>query len=70
MQPSQPQLALWVLSVAAGSMVFSHVNDSGFWLVSRYFGLSEKQTFLSWSLMTTLVSLCGFLTVVLLDLLI
>jgi len=69
-EPSQAQRALWVLAIAAGSMIFSHVNDSGFWLVSRYFGLNEKQTFVSWSLMTTVVSVCGFITVIFLNFLI
>ncbi|MGO2503832.1 MAG: GntT/GntP/DsdX family permease, partial [Cobetia marina] len=37
----------------------SHVNDSGFWLVSRYFGLTEKDTLKSWTVMETLIGVIG-----------
>ena len=55
--------ALLVIAIAAGASILSHVNDSGFWLVSKYLGLSEKQTFRSWTVMTTLLALTGFTTV-------
>jgi Gnt-I system low-affinity gluconate transporter len=55
--------ALFVIAIAAGASMLSHVNDSGFWLVSKYLGLSEKQTFKSWTIMTTLLAIVGFLTV-------
>jgi gluconate transporter len=61
--------ALLVIAIAAGASIMSHVNDSGFWLVSKYLHLDEKQTFRSWSLMTTILSLVGFTTVLLLSLL-
>lgn len=54
------QLSLLVIAVASGASVFSHVNDSGFWLVSQYLGMSEKQTFRSWTMMTTLFGFIGF----------
>ncbi|MBS9525399.1 gluconate:H+ symporter [Litoribacter alkaliphilus] len=54
------QLAASVIAIAAGASIYSHVNDSGFWLVSKYFGMTEKQTLKSWSIMTTIVSLVGF----------
>ena len=57
--------ALIVISIAAGASILSHVNDSGFWLVSNYLGLSEKDTFRSWSMMTLILALCGFTTVIL-----
>ncbi len=50
---------LMVLAVGAGSLMFSHVNDSGFWLFKEYFNLSIKDTIRSWSLMETIVSLVG-----------
>lgn len=50
---------LMVLSVGAGSLMFSHVNDTGFWMFKEYFGLSVKQTFLSWTVMETIVSILG-----------
>ncbi len=58
---------LMVLSVGAGSLAFSHVNDSGFWLFKEYFNLSVKNTFLSWSIMETIVSLVGLVGVLLLN---
>ncbi len=54
-----PMLGAVTVAIAAGATVLSHVNDSGFWLVSRYLGLSEQETLRSWTLMTTLVGLTG-----------
>jgi GntP family gluconate:H+ symporter len=48
------------LAVGAGSLFLSHVNDAGFWLVKEMFGLSVGQTFKTWSVMETLVSVVGF----------
>lgn len=53
------EVSLVVLAVGAGSVFFSHVNDAGFWLVKEYFGLSVGQTFKTWSLMETLLSVSG-----------
>lgn len=55
--------ALVVISIASGACILSHVNDSGFWLVSKYLGLSEKQTFKSFTIMTTIVSIVGLMGV-------
>jgi GntP family gluconate:H+ symporter len=60
------QLVALVAATAAGSSVVSHVNDSGFWLVSRFFGLSTAQTLRSWTVMTTVVGVLGFLIAVVL----
>jgi Gnt-I system low-affinity gluconate transporter len=57
------QKALIVIAIASGASIMSHVNDSGFWLVSKYLGLSEKQTFKSWTVMTSLIAVVGFTTV-------
>lgn len=57
---SAPQLAILVIAIASGASIFSHVNDSGFWLVKQYLGLSEKETLRSWTVMTTIVALIGF----------
>ena len=54
---------MMVLSIGAGSLFCSHVNDPAFWLFKEYFGLSMKDTFRSWSLMETLVSVIGLLGV-------
>jgi Gnt-I system high-affinity gluconate transporter len=58
---------LMVLAVGAGSLMFSHVNDSGFWLYKEYFNLSMRETFLSWSLMETIISVCGLIGVFILQ---
>lgn len=50
---------LMVLAVGAGSLMFSHLNDAGFWLFKEYFNLSIKDTIRSWSLMETIVAVCG-----------
>ncbi|RZV37084.1 MAG: gluconate transporter, partial [Acidimicrobiales bacterium] len=53
---TQWQLAILTISIAAGASGFSHVNDSGFWLVNRLFDLTEKETLRTWTLMTGLLS--------------
>jgi Gnt-I system high-affinity gluconate transporter len=58
---------LMVLAVGAGSVFGSHINDSGFWMFKEFFKLSLKQTFLSWSVMETLISIIGLIGVLLLD---
>ncbi len=58
---------LMVLSIGAGSMMFSHVNDTGFWLFKEYFQLSLKDTVKTWSVMDTLVSVTGLLGVLVLS---
>jgi Gnt-I system high-affinity gluconate transporter len=57
---------LMVLSVGAGSLMFSHVNDAGFWMFKEYFNLSVKDTLKSWSVMEAIVSVAGLLGVLLL----
>jgi GntP family gluconate:H+ symporter len=49
-----------VIALAAGSVVASHVNDSGFWLVGRFFDMDVKTTLKSWTVLETLISLMGF----------
>ena len=57
---SQPYLALIACAIAAGATGFSHVNDSGFWMVSRYLGMTEKQTLKTWTVISTAISLVSF----------
>ena len=60
LQPmSAAALGILVIAISSGATILSHVNDSGFWLVSRYLGMDEKDTLKSWTVMTTLVSLTG-----------
>jgi Gnt-I system high-affinity gluconate transporter len=70
MQQSGADPNLMVLSVGAGSLFCSHVNDTSFWVTKEYFGLTMKNTFLSWSLMETLVSVIGLIGVLLLNIVI
>jgi len=58
---------LLVLSVGAGSLFCSHVNDTGFWIFKEYFGLSVKDTFRSWSIMETIVSIMGLIGVLVIN---
>jgi GntP family gluconate:H+ symporter len=67
---SQPQLALIVMAIASGSIIASHVNDGGFWIVSRYFGLSVKETLQSWTVLETILSVVGFVVAALLSLIV
>ncbi|MBL7873660.1 MAG: gluconate transporter [Cyclobacteriaceae bacterium] len=66
---SNPEVnpSLMVLAVGAGSLMFSHVNDSGFWLFKEYFNLSIKDTIRSWSLMETIVAVCGLVGVMIIN---
>ena len=52
---------LLVLAIGSGSLMLSHVNDSGFWLFKEYFNLSVKQTLRTWTVMETLVGIMGLL---------
>lgn len=54
------QLAALVFAIAGGSTVLSHVNDSGFWLVSRFFGMDERTTLRTWTVMETTLGLMMF----------
>ncbi|MBD0738374.1 gluconate:H+ symporter [Streptomyces sp. CBMA29] len=65
---SSSHTALLVLSVGAGSLFFSHVNDAGFWLVKEYFGMDVPQTLKTWSVMETVISVVALGFVMLLSL--
>ncbi|GAA2453614.1 gluconate:H+ symporter [Actinomadura vinacea] len=62
------ETSLLVLAIGAGSLFFSHVNDAGFWMVKEYFGLSVGQNIKTWSLMETVISVCGLVFVLALSL--
>ncbi len=55
------QLAILTIAIAAGASGFSHVNDSGFWLVNRLFNLTERETLETWTLMTGILSITALL---------
>ncbi len=65
---SAPLLGMITIAIASGATVLSHVNDSGFWLVSRYLGMDEAQTLKSWTVMETIVGGVGLLVVLVLSL--
>jgi Gnt-I system high-affinity gluconate transporter len=58
---------LMVLAIGTGSVFGSHINDSGFWLFKEFFKLSLKQTFLSWTIMETTISILGLIGVLILQ---
>jgi H+/gluconate symporter-like permease len=55
-----------ILALCCGGVSLSHVNDSGFWMVNQYFGLSIPETLKSWTVMKCIASLVGIATVFLL----
>jgi GntP family gluconate:H+ symporter len=57
---SQIQLALLVVAISAGSIIASHVNDGGFWIISRYFNMSVPETLKTWTVLETVLSVSGF----------
>src|SRR5439155_3557031 len=63
-------LELLVIAMGAGSLILSHVNDGGFWLVKEYLNLTVPQTLKTWTVMETIISIVALLLVLLLDLLI
>jgi gluconate transporter len=58
---------LMVLAIGAGSLMFSHVNDSGFWMAKEYFNLSIRETIMSWTLMEGIVGIVGIVGVLALN---
>jgi GntP family gluconate:H+ symporter len=59
MHGAQPELL--AIATGAGSLGFSHVNDGAFWLVKEYFNMSVMQTFLTWSVCETIISIMALL---------
>lgn len=62
--------ALMVLATGAGSLIASHVNDAGFWMFKEYFNLSIKETFATWTLLETIISVVGLFLVLAMSLVI
>lgn len=57
---SQAFVALVIMAISAGSIFASHVNDGGFWMVAKYFGISERDTLKSWTVLESVLSVAGF----------
>ena len=68
LQHSDANVALVVLAIGAGSVILSHVNDAGFWMFKEYFGLTVKETFLTWSLLETIISVSGIIFILFISL--
>ncbi|KIQ16339.1 permease DsdX [Variovorax paradoxus] len=58
---------LLVLATGAGSLILSHVNDAGFWLVKQYFNMTVAETFKTWTVMETLISVVAIVFIMLLS---
>lgn len=59
---------LLVLATGAGSLILSHVNDSGFWLIKEYFGMTVKETLMTWTALETIISVAALAFILTLDL--
>ena len=58
---------LMVLAIGSGSLMLSHVNDSGFWMFKEYFNLSVKETFFTWTVVETTISLVGLVVILIIN---
>ncbi|WP_306317792.1 MULTISPECIES: GntP family permease [unclassified Streptomyces] len=65
---SQPYTALVIMAISAGSIFASHVNDGGFWMVSKYFGITERDTLRTWTVLESVLSVAGFVVALVLSL--
>ncbi|MFD4634669.1 GntP family permease [Streptomyces sp. NPDC058284] len=65
---SQAFTALVIMAISAGSIFASHVNDGGFWMVAKYFGISERDTLRTWTVLESVLSVAGFAVAALLSL--
>ncbi|MFF7185303.1 GntP family permease [Streptomyces sp. NPDC008222] len=52
--------ALVIMAISAGSIFASHVNDGGFWMVAKYFGITERDTLRTWTVLESVLSVAGF----------
>lgn len=64
---SDTQVALVVVAIASGATMLSHVNDSGFWMVCRYLGITESQNLRAWTVASTVIGVVGFTLALLLS---
>ncbi len=65
---SQAFVALVIMAISAGSIFASHVNDGGFWMVAKYFGISERDTLKTWTVLESVLSVAGFVVAAVLSL--
>ncbi|MCD3220531.1 gluconate:H+ symporter [Mammaliicoccus sciuri] len=70
LQASDVNISLVVLAIGAGSIFCSHVNDAGFWMFKEYFGLTIKETFLTWTLLESVLSVLGLILILIVNLIV
>lgn len=70
LQASDENISLVVLAIGAGSIFCSHVNDAGFWMFKEYFGLTIKETFLTWTLLESVLSVLGLILILIVNLIV
>lgn len=70
LQTADVNISLVVLAIGAGSIFCSHVNDAGFWMFKEYFGLTMKETFLTWTLLESILSVVGLILILITNLII
>ncbi|MDQ0198027.1 GntP family permease [Neobacillus ginsengisoli] len=58
---------LLVLATGAGSLILSHVNDSGFWMIKEYFGMTVKETLMTWTALETILSVAALCFILILN---
>ncbi|MEX0771069.1 MAG: hypothetical protein WD035_10070, partial [Balneolaceae bacterium] len=64
---SAPMVGAITIAIASGATVLSHVNDSGFWLVKEFMGMTEKQTLQSWTIMETIIGVVGLIVILIIS---
>jgi GntP family gluconate:H+ symporter len=64
---STGETSLLVLAVGAGSLIFSHVNDAGFWLIKEFFKIDVLENLRTWSVMETVISVVGLVSVLIVN---
>jgi len=65
--PGSASPELMVLATGAGSLILSHVNDSGFWLIKEYFGMSVQETLQTWTVLETIIAVAALVFILILS---
>ena len=60
-------IVVMVLAMGAGSLIFSHLSDAGFWLVKEFVGMTVAETLKTWSIIETVISVVALIGVLVLD---
>lgn len=65
--PGSASPELMVLATGAGSLILSHVNDSGFWLIKEYFGMTVQETLQTWTVLETIIAVAALIFILMLS---